>query len=193
MDSSRFDGITRAVATSRTRRRALQALGGGALAGLLGVTGVADTAAAPCRGKRKKCGAKCVNTKKDNKHCGKCNNACQGQNSCKNGKCTSKLGCKAGQGLDICETLEEPPCPGRGNCACLTDVQGGAHCSDLTDGACFNCRKNADCGPGEICIALGCDCDDFPGSNGNACISATCDGITGSGAGGGPARSRLLR
>ncbi|MDQ3413169.1 MAG: hypothetical protein M3509_13740 [Chloroflexota bacterium] len=46
MDGSRFDGITRALATGATRRRTLLGVAGSTLAGLLGLVGVEDAAAA---------------------------------------------------------------------------------------------------------------------------------------------------
>lgn len=74
MDGSRFDGITRALATGRTRRHALQGLAASAIVGLLGLAGIEDAAA--CR----KTGKSCTDDKKN----GDC---CSG--ICRKGKCRS--------------------------------------------------------------------------------------------------------
>ncbi len=228
MDGSRFDRITRALAIGQTRRRTLQGIFGGTFAGLLGLAGVEDAAAAcvkpgkkgcdgpknkkccdgaickggsnnqegrcRCKGKLKQCDGKCVNINKDDKHCGKCNKKCTGQNTCKNGKCTSKLGCKAGQNL--CKDGLAALCPGRDDCGCLTDVNGTARCSDFA-GACADCTKNSDCPDGFVCIDASslnfCGCPGEGEGTGNACVSATCDGISGSGASGRTWRSPLFR
>ncbi len=147
MDGSRFDGLVRTLATGQTRRRALQSLGGGSLASLLGLAGLEDAAAAcvkpgkkgcdgpknkqccdgarcqggtntkegrcKCKGNLKQCDGKCVNTNKDDKHRGMCNKKCRGSNMCEKGKCISKLGCKAGEGRDLCQTGQLTLCPGR--------------------------------------------------------------------------------
>ncbi len=241
MDGSRFDGITRALATDQTRRWTLQGFAGSALAGLLGLIGSEDAAAAcvkpgkkgcdgpnnkqcyrgttcqggsrtkegtcKCTGKLKACGGTCVNTKKDDKHCGGCNKRCKGQNTCKNGRCTSKLGCKAG--FTICnetkpiEDLDDPRiCGGSGLsliCLCITDVSGVARCVDVGDSACSTCKRNADCGPGFVCVdgrGPACNCPEANGvGRGNACFRANCDGLSGSSAGRGRTvlKSALLR
>ncbi|MBA2519414.1 MAG: hypothetical protein H0V24_07095 [Chloroflexia bacterium] len=125
MDGSRFDGITRALATGQTRRHALLGAAGSAIAGLLGLAGVEDVAAAWVKPgkkggdgpKNKKCcdGATCKGGNNDKegkgeckgrlKQCGdKCVNLrndkkCEGSNKCKNSKCRSTLGCKVGQNI----------------------------------------------------------------------------------------------
>lgn len=141
-----------------------------------------------CKGSTKQCGNDCVSTKNDNKNCGKCNNKCKGGNTCKNGKCTSKLGCRVGQ--NVCEDGFAALCPGSDACVCITDVEGIAHCSDAVDATCSDCTSNADCPAGQICFdasstnfTCGCPLDADPEGTGNGCVSATCDGISGSAAG----------
>jgi hypothetical protein len=134
-----------------------------------------------CKSGLKQCGNECVNLKKDKENCGNCKNQCAGTRTCKQGKCTSKLGCRAGQ--QFCGNSDS--CPGATNpdCVCLTDVHGTPHCVNFVGATCSNCTRNVDCGPDMVCIRAnfgGCNCDVVAGSNGNACTVATCDGISGS-------------
>lgn len=144
-----------------------------------------------CKGGFTKCGDECVNTKQDRQHCGRCNNRCKGQNACKQGRCTSTFGCKVGQNYcNHTEPLSGPNDPRicGGNlvttaCICITDLNGIAHCSDLSDAVCATCTSNADCPDGFVCFdASGpnCNCDERADSNGNGCIRATCEGVKGS-------------
>ena len=52
MDPTRFDHLTRALASGTSRRRLLQGLGGG----LLALVGIDRAAAAPCKKPDVKCG-----------------------------------------------------------------------------------------------------------------------------------------
>lgn len=134
-----------------------------------------------CAGSLTQCGSKCVNTKIDKRHCGRCNRGCPAAQICRGGRCTSKLGCKAGG--SFCNKFPSiVNCPGTDNphCVCVTDLEGIPHCSDLTGNFCSGCTSSAQCPDGFVCIPAnigGCLC------NGNACIQATCDGISGSSAG----------
>lgn len=130
-----------------------------------------------CKGSLTPCGATCVHPKSDRNNCGRCNKRCAPGHSCKAGKCTSMLGCQAGNHL--CSG-QQPNCPGTSNrnCFCTTDVHGIPRCADESTSFCMNCTRNTDCGPGRMCFRANfgiCSCDD-PGENGNACMVATCDG-----------------
>ncbi len=151
----------------------------------------AEEGTCKCGGRLKACGGTCVNTKRDDKHCGGCDKRCKGQNTCQNGRCTSKLGCKAG--FTICKEtkpirdLDDPRiCGGAPHspCLCVTDVSGVARCVNVGDSECSTCKRNADCDPGFVCIdARGpfCDCPEDNGvGRGNACVRANCDGMSGS-------------
>jgi hypothetical protein len=134
-----------------------------------------------CLRSLKQCGRDCVNTKNDPKHCGRCNKRCAPGHSCKSGRCTSKLGCKAGQ--HFCSNGVVTPCPrtSNPNCLCITDVHGTPRCVDGTVGDCSDCTRNADCGPDMVCFRAdsgACKCHEQPPSNGNACFLATCGGKT---------------
>lgn len=127
-----------------------------------------------CKGRRQACKGKCVNTTRSNKHCGGCNRRCTGGNTCRNGRCADASGCTKGQ--HICFQGLDALCPGQDNCACITSVGGTAYCSDFTEGACSTCVRNSDCPEGQVCInaSFMCECGDDPGSNGNACVTSTC-------------------
>lgn len=133
-----------------------------------------------CRPGYTKFGTKCVNLKNDPKHCGACNTRCAEGHSCKGSYCTSKFGCPAGKlycdGANNCLGSSNP------NCFCLTDVHGTPHCAHFMYAGCSTCLSNADCLPGEVCFdARDCGCpENDPQSNGNACVPASCDGVSGS-------------
>lgn len=134
-----------------------------------------------CKKNRKKCGGDCVNLKKDKRHCGRCDNRCVGPRTCKNGTCVSVLGCRAGENL--CDEQFPANCPATDNpnCFCTTDVEGTPRCSAVFDSVCSDCTRNSDCPNGFVCAEFTgfCGCDTNPGSNGNGCTRATCDGING--------------
>lgn len=146
-----------------------------------------------CSGSHKQCDTTCVNTKKDRKHCGSCNNRCPGALICEGGECVSVLGCRAGdQYCNQSDPPNQPKCPHttNPNCHCITDVEGNQRCSDFATGFCKACTTNADCGSGNVCFDANgplCICAS------TACAAATCDGIRGSGAGRRPAGVSLLR
>lgn len=134
-----------------------------------------------CLRSLKQCGRECVNTQSDPKHCGGCNKRCASGHSCKAGRCTSKLGCRAGH--HFCTSGAATPCPrtSNPNCLCITDVHGTPRCVDRTVGTCSDCTRNADCGPGMACMRANfgvCKCHEQPPSNGNFCAAATCGGMT---------------
>jgi hypothetical protein len=148
MDDSRFDALTRAFTTARSRRAALGTL----LGGTLGLLGLADTSARkscpPCK-KRKH--GKCKANKRLN------GTACPG-GTCQDGRCRQVSSeeqpppepsptCPAG------ECSRKIPCgPG---CACL-DIGGGTR-RCLAVGACSGvgpCERGT-CGSGCTCVNPG--------------------------------------
>jgi hypothetical protein len=84
MDSSRFDNLTKVLATSTSRRQALKAIGATIIGGLLGLDSI-GTASAKCHGAGHPCDE---NSTCCSDHC--CNGVCcdSGQ-MCLNGACVS--------------------------------------------------------------------------------------------------------
>ncbi len=100
MDDSRFDALSRAMGAMGHRRRALRVLAG---AGLLGLAGRSEPAAAACSRKDARCGGRqgrcctgleccrgrCRDLQTDDRACGRCGTACDtgdGQ-TCRHGAC----------------------------------------------------------------------------------------------------------
>jgi sugar lactone lactonase YvrE len=150
MGSGRFDAWTRSLATIRTRRGTLGALGA-LLAFILAPFGLGLTAAKKkkargCRRVGKKCG-------------GKHNRKCCDHAKCRGGRCKCTGNRKACRGT----------CIPNANCCDDADCGGGATCQNGVchcpsgkkdcDGACIpedDCCTNADCGDCESCQAAIC-------------------------------------
>lgn len=130
-----------------------------------------------CQRGFRKCAGTCANTKTDKNHCGGCKKKCLGGSACKNGVCTSRLGCTAAK--DACVDRPTGSCPGNPDCACLVGTNGAPYCSDATAGGCSTCTTNDDCPGNQVCVvANGCGCPDGPGSGtGNLCVNPTCQGV----------------
>jgi hypothetical protein len=146
VDASRFDLLARAWAASRSRRglaRALSALGVAALAGSAGN----GAEAATCAPRETRCGRRCVDTRKSERHCGRCRNACGTGQKCARGKCVDLPTCSDGirngdeTGVDCggpdCKACAGDPCAKPEDCA------GGFCCG----GVC------ADCAEDQVCLA----------------------------------------
>jgi hypothetical protein len=131
MEPSRFDELTKALATSTSRRQALKTIAATTLAGLLGLSGI-GTAFAKCKPNGHTCS-------KD-KHC------CSGH--CYKGTCVV---C-ANPASDACNV--QPNCGPSNSCFCLQSIEGGVYCTSLS--RCATCASDSDCEPGEICTAAPC-------------------------------------
>lgn len=145
MDGSRFDAWTRrrvGLATAIS------------IATPLGVGPFREAVSKKCKGKKKKCGKKCISKKKccggcgqktcckgtcvdlatNAAHCGLCGNACA-SGECVHGACT-------------CENFFDD-CPQGVGCSCGLYVGGGAVCFDGISGM---CNDNDDCPIGSACL-----------------------------------------
>lgn len=139
MDGTRFDGLTRALATGATRRRTLLGVAGSALAGLLGLAGIEEAAAACVKAGKKGC------------------------NGPKNGKCCDGARCTRGnkttEGRCVC--LRSLKQCGR---ECVNLKTNKENC-----GSCNNrCRGARSCTNGACVSVLGCRagdqyCNNFAG------------------------------
>jgi Stigma-specific protein, Stig1 len=96
VNSTRFDGITRALALSGTRRTALRLLAGGLTAGLLApraATPVRAQSFDPCANPSihsAVCDGHCVILSVDPFHCGACGVVCLEGEHCERGVCESR-------------------------------------------------------------------------------------------------------
>jgi len=154
MDGTRFDGFARTLAAGRTRRRALQALAGGTLAGLLGLTGGVEEAAAACV----KPGKKGCKGPKNKKCCP--GSVCKGGSTKKEGTCKCKGGTtKCGSKCVNTET-------DKNNCGdCGKKCAGTNSCRDGVCTGTFGCPAGPNyCAAGEPIVL----CPGFQG-----CVCAT--------------------
>jgi len=145
MDGSRFDELTRTLATPTSRRRTLRLLAGGALAAVTAALGVGEAGATHtgCRHHGKSCAR--------NKQC--CSGRCAGSGVCKCPGGTTRCGttacCAAG------ESCQNGTCVA----ACVGDCTG-KDCGDNGCGvSCGECTAPATCGGGGtpgICGGGGC-------------------------------------
>ena len=154
MDSDRFDELSRALATRRSRRAVLGAIGA-ALAGL--VTGQAASAA-PKKAKPSKCyggGSHCTN----GKQC--CSGICSNRQCVAEiePECTTAADCPAVAGDCQAATCVEGVC-GVENVAAGTGCDGGV-CDG--NGGCAGCLSGGDCASG-ICDNGACvpSCEELP-------------------------------
>src|SRR5215216_7629958 len=85
-----FDELARALASgSLSRGKALRLMGGLLVGSALGsVPGVA-WAADRCSEGQTRCGDRCVNLKRNERHCGSCSNRCASNQTCCNGRCVN--------------------------------------------------------------------------------------------------------
>lgn len=150
VDDDRFDAIVKHLGFTASRRRALRLTGGGALAALLGRSGLDGAEAARrCPGSRKKCGERC----------------CREGLICRGGRCAQPKppvsGCP--EGTEACGVECRQPCAlgsGRNPNTCECCVRGGFDCPS-GDGCCsgncdnFRCRSKPS--GGQCSFNLQCD------------------------------------
>jgi hypothetical protein len=127
MDHERFDDLTRALATTTSRRQFLKTLAGSAAGGLLALLGIGEAAADDtCKPIGKKC--------RKNAQC------CSG--NCAEGKCAP---CKD---PGVACSSDSECCSG----ACCLTASGEKFCCDRPDGIC--CPPGSDalcCSAGQVC------------------------------------------
>lgn len=141
MDPTKFDALTKALATSTSRRQALKTIAATTIGSILGLGGI-GTAFAKCKDTGHNCS-------KDEHCCSKV---------CCNGKCCAPgLVCNNGQCVTPCEGLGLP-CTSDSQCCsgfCSSTICGGAGvcCGVLTP-----CTSDSDCCCGGLCISGTCTC-----------------------------------
>ncbi len=187
MEPSRFDDLTKALATSTSRRHALKTIVATALGGLLGLGGI-GTALANCKPNGIGCnigsqccsGGCCHGTCTDlstTSNCGKCGHACSSGQGCCGGTCTdlnttSNCGscghaCASGQ---ICQNGQcvSVTCTQASTCSTLVSCPMNASCLCATTSegtiACtgssdmyYVCQTSTDCSAGQVCIPSFCN------------------------------------
>src|SRR5205085_10161919 len=90
MEPFRFDDLTKALATSTSRRQALKALAATTLGSFLGLSGIGNVFAKPCTPNGKHCTSKTVCCS------GFCDSATR-KCACAPGTCSSACACPSGQ------------------------------------------------------------------------------------------------
>ena len=140
MDGERFDTWTRAMATSRPRRRLLAGLAGGAVAVLLGTVGL-ETAGATDLG--------CVHVGRRCQRASQCcSGVCRGPRGKKTCRARGKGTCAAGQ--DVCTqgafstTCNGTAYGGSPACNCYQTSGGASFCGDIWI-VCAVCARDAEC------------------------------------------------
>jgi hypothetical protein len=169
MDGTRFDDLTRSLASTPSRRTVARLLVGSAL-GLLGSVGGAETEAHNALTKCKK-----IDNKRKRKHCLRRARAHNAEHNAElefPGTCTPEQ-------EDLCQNgdFAAANCNDTPGCSCYTTARGARFCG--TDAASFDpdpgagCQKNADCGPGAACVQALTDNCSGSGTPNTFCIK-TC-------------------
>ena len=145
MDDSQFDRLTRSFSALRTRRTAVQFLGG--------VAAVAATSSEPavarrkkhkkpCKPPKKRCGGDCLAVLTDDANCGSCGNRCGNGQTCKNGQCKD-----TSTPTPTSTTTLPPDCPPETCCQDNQPCSGSGRC---LEGVCQprpNCLSAGDFSP----------------------------------------------
>jgi hypothetical protein len=167
MANGRFDALARALGTPTGRRAATQIVLGGALAALGPALGLgAPSLAKPKKKKKKKkkpqgcaggavrCGANCIDTRTDARHCGGCGDACGPNQTCAGGECVDPVECTGQAQCGGSGGFNDLVCRD-GRCVCAT--AGHGICQRFPDGrgSCHQCCPGGDeqCpgNRGEVC------------------------------------------
>ena len=155
MEPSRFDNLTKVLATATSRRQALKTIAATALGSLLGLSGI-GTAFANCKPNGIGCninsqccsGGCCHGTCTDlntTQNCGACGHTCPAEQTCQNGQCCTTAGGTCSGNTDCCSgTCCQGTCCASGqiclsNGTCATTCLGG--CGPCPCGSC-NCDRN---------------------------------------------------
>ena len=148
MEPSKFDELTKALATSTSRRQALKAIAATTIGSILGLAGIGTAFA-------------------------KCHNA--GHNCEENSTCCSHLCCiAAGQTEGVC--CDTGKVCQNGKCVTPCTSNGGT-CSVGTDCCSGNCSNGVCCGSGQVGLCNGTcatPCSDLGGSCSGSCGSGLC-------------------
>jgi hypothetical protein len=146
MEPSRFDDLTKALATATSRRQALKAIGA-ALGGALGLSRI-GTAFAKCQNAGHACGS--------NKQCcsklccnGKC---CDSGQTCSNGTCVAPT--TTTTPAPTTSTTTAPPCPGGTTCLSNSDCCSGVCCPPNPSGGLIGTC----CATGQTCNTVNDTC-----------------------------------
>ena len=170
MDGRRFDAVAKVMAAT-SRRGALRALAGGALAGALGLVapGHAGAKHFGCRDVGKPCsrGGQC------------CSGRCKGPKGKETCRAHHRGTCTASQ--DICDQVDFPGsrCNGSGaadECLCYTTTGGARFCGRPSSEFCLpeeSCRRDRECGPDGACVDAGAACGPCDGT-GTFCLREPC-------------------
>jgi len=167
MDGERFDAIAKSL-SAMSRRRALRAIAGGALATALARAGLGSVEAQEatarrdgrvgdrcrrnndCRGELRCCNRRCRDVQNDDRFCGSCSTRCGRREACVNGGCFRTCGNQRPNtcSLDACGTL----------CGCNPTTSRLGVCASTAQ-ACRDaraCEDDSDCREGQACIDSGC-------------------------------------
>ena len=200
MEPTKFDDLTKALATSTSRRQALKTIAATTLGGLLGLSGLGTAFA-----KNKTCAQWCdavfgANTpaaeqcSSDAAHgnglCQTCGSATLPSSMCcvRNGSgfCTSYSGAHCPCDSSQCLTCD----PRSGSCTstCRTDQicsngscgcpNGSPECNGVCCDACSTCQSGtcvSSCGAGQVCVSNGTCVTSCAGCQPDLCPSGTCD------------------
>jgi hypothetical protein len=168
MEPSRFDELTKALATATSRRAALKTIAATTLGGILGLAGV-GTAFAKCHGTGHNC--------EENSTC--CSGTCCIASGQREGVCcgTDKI-CQNGTCVTPCApglvrlsngscalpcSVEFSSCGSCGSCGvCRRDISGSLYCNNSCGPFIGSCTSDSSCDTGYFCYA-------DPGENG-ACV-----------------------
>jgi hypothetical protein len=162
-----FDELARALANgSVSRRRALRLMGGLLVGSALGsIPGVAWADDDRCSEGQTRCGDRCVNLQRNERHCGSCSNRCRSTQTCCKGRCVNlqRNERHCGSCFNRCAEGEEcvdgvcgggeptctpSSCPSK--CACKDLVGGGQACVDPVGEPVTSCEQ---CPTATFCVA----------------------------------------
>jgi hypothetical protein len=154
-----FDELARGLASGEfSRRKALRLMGGLLVGSALGsIPGVAWADDDRCSEGQTRCGERCVNLQRNERHCGSCSNRCRSTQTCCNGRCVNlqRNERHCGSCSNRCEEGQE----------CVEGVCGQACLSNslsCTDGSqcCSNNCDSGFCLPPTGLTFLTCVCSD---------------------------------
>jgi len=153
MDSSKFDELTKALASNTSRRQAIKTLAASTFGGLLAFTGLGTAFAKTkkCPSGQTDCGGKCVDTKTDPNNCGVCGT------KCRSGLCVNGLCCPPGAGKCGNSCCSQTCCSN----TCVDTQHDKNNC-----GSCGNVCPSGDTCKNGKCVTVGCPAPCITLSNG---------------------------